>query len=436
MESITVCPFVPGRVRGVVQHGPRATRGDAILLVTQAQLNDISGSPAAILIIDGAPFSHAVIRALGRGIPVAMLEAEQSTSLAEGMTINLDCEQGVITIPATTSLFADWQPVTSTTCGVPFLTSDGQPVELCASAGNIDSAVRAVQAGATAIGLLRSEYLLPPAGTEPDISFYQQSLERIMEAARPLPITIRLLDFTPDKLQSWIPETSGVNRMFGVRGTRLYETQAVYDALRAEMRAVAELSSRYALQLMLPSGSDLAGFCRWRDELHAMLPAGVPIGVMVETPAAALDIERWLQQADFVGFGCNDLMQCLFGAERELPELRHLLDPYSPPLFRFFHLMAENAGEGLKHIQLCGLLPQVQGVLPVLLGLGYRRFSGEPVLIPALAGTVASHTMNECQALAAQVCGALDSAEVRRLLGVAQGTTWGLATGWHSLAKK
>lgn len=428
LEGITVWPFVPGRVYGVVQHGPVAASSDAILLVTQDQLNDISGSPAAILIIDAAPFSHAVIRALGRGIPVAMLEAEQSTSLAEDMAIILDTEQGVISIASPGTSFTARRPAMSTACGVPFMSRDGQPVELCASAGNIDSAIRAVQAGATAIGLLRSEYLIPPAGVVPDTAFFQQTLEQIMEAARPLPMTIRLLDFVPDKLHDWIPPTSGANNMLGMRGTRLYETAAVYRVLQAELQAIAALSSRYALQVMLPSGSTLAGFRHWRDKLHAMLPASVPIGVMLETPATALDIERWLQQADFVGIGCNDMMQCLFGAERELPEVRHLLDPYCPSLFRFFRLMADNAGEKLKRIQLCGLLPQVQGVLPVLLGLGYRRFSGEPVLIPPLAVTVNSQTMHDCQTLASQVCTAMDSAQVRRLLGVAQGTGWGLAT--------
>jgi phosphoenolpyruvate-protein kinase (PTS system EI component) len=285
-----------------------------------------------------------------------------------------------------------------------------------------------VQSGATAIGALRSEYLLPAAGIEPDRAFYRHSLEQIMAAASPLPITIRLLDFTPDKLQEWIPASTGANSMLGVRGMRLYETEAVYRALHAEMQAIDELAARYVLQLMLPSGGELAGFCRWRDELHAMLPTRVPIGVMVETPAAALEIDRWLQHAEFVTIGCNDMMQCLFGAERELPEVRHLLDPYSPVLFQFFRLMAETAGEEIHRIQLCGLLPQVQGVLPVLLGLGYRRFSGEPVLIPSLAETVTNQNMNECETLASQVCAARDSAQVRHLLGVPQGTTWGLAT--------
>jgi phosphoenolpyruvate-protein kinase (PTS system EI component) len=428
MERITVSPFVPGRVRGVIQHEPKTTRDDAILLVTQAQLDDISGTPAAIIIVDGAPFSHAVIRNLGRGIPVAMLEAEQVASLPEGTAVILDTEQNVITPASPGASFTPWDPAASTTCGVPYMTRDGQPVELCASVGNIGSAVCAVQSGATAIGALRSEYLLPAAGIEPDRAFYRHSLEQIMAAASPLPVTIRLLDFTPDKLQEWLPASTGANSMLGVRGMRLYETEAVYRALRAEMQAIDELATCYVLQLMLPSGSELTGFCRWRDELHAMLATRVPIGVMVETPAAALEIDRWLQHAEFVAIGCNDMMQCLFGAERELPAVRHLLDPYSPALFRFFRLMAETAGEDIHRIQLCGLLPQVRGVLPVLLGLGYRRFSGEPVLIPPLAGTVTNQSINACEALASQVCAAGDSTQVRHLLGVSQETTWGLAT--------
>lgn len=429
MESRTIYPFVPGRVRGVVQHGPEATRDDAILVVTQDQLNAVTGTPAALLLIDAAPFSHAVIRSLGLGIPVAMLGEERLTSLTDGSAIILDCVQGQITIPASAAPFTPWTPAMRDTCGEPFKTGDGIAVELCASINNLSSASRAVQNGATAIGLLRSECLLPPAGSTPDTGFFRYHLEQIMEAAKPLAITIRLLDFVPDKLQDWLPTTSGMDHMFGQRGTRLYEMTAVHDVLRAELQAIAALSSYDSLQVMLPSGSELEGFRQWREKLHTLLPAKVPIGVMIETPADALDIGNWLEESEFIGVGCNDMMQCLFGAERELPALRHLLDPYSPALFRFFRLMAERAGDQVHRLQLCGLLPQVQGVLPVLLGLGYRRFSGEPVLIPSLANSVTGKTINECQQIATEVCAARNSAQVRQILRVVPGPGWGLATG-------
>ena len=91
---------------------------------------------------------------------------------------------------------------------------------------------------------------------------------------------------------------------------------------------------------------------------------------MTEVPAAILDMQHWFEVADFVSIGCNDLMQCLFAADRDIPELRNYLDPCAPALFRFLRQAATAAGENIDKVQLCGLLPQMPGVLPVLLGMG------------------------------------------------------------------
>ena len=111
-----------------------------------------------------------------------------------------------------------------------------------------------------------------------------------------------------------------------------------------------------------------------------------------------------------------------------------MLDPYRPELFRFFQAGAIAAGEVLENVQLCGLLPQVAGVLPILIGLGYRRFSGEPVLIPLLARSLIGQDLNDLEHLAARVCAAATGAEVRSLVGVPRYATWGLVSGQATLA--
>ena len=133
---------------------------------------------------------------------------------------------------------------------------------------------------------------------------------------------------------------------------------------------------------------------------------------MVETPAAALDIANWLAVSDFVAVGCNDLMQCLFAADRDRADVQHYLDPCAPLLFRFFRQMAQAAAGDLQRVQLCGLLPQLPGVLPVLLGLGFRTFSVDATQIPRLAQTLQAYTVSGMQALADSVCAAKTSADV------------------------
>jgi phosphoenolpyruvate-protein kinase (PTS system EI component) len=144
---------------------------------------------------------------------------------------------------------------------------------------------------------------------------------------------------------------------------------------------------------------------------------------MVETPAAALDIAQFCEAADFVALGTNDLMQCLFAADRDLPELRDYLDPYAPVLYRFLRQVAELAGPHLHRVQVCGALSQLRGVLPLLLGLGYRVFSVDPVFIPYLARDVTATDTTAARALVDTVCGVRTSEEVREHLGFSPAPT-------------
>jgi phosphoenolpyruvate-protein kinase (PTS system EI component) len=98
--------------------------------------------------------------------------------------------------------------------------------------------------------------------------------------------------------------------------------------------------------------------------------------------------------------------------------LRHLLDPYCPTLYRFLHQVAQEAGAARGSILVCGLLAQLPGALPLLMGLGYRRFSVDPVMIPWLAQAVRSTSLQEAAAWADFVCSARHSLQVRELLGV------------------
>ena len=138
---------------------------------------------------------------------------------------------------------------------------------------------------------------------------------------------------------------------------------------------------------------------------------------MIETPSGALDIGRWLDTVDFVAVGCNDLMQSVFAADRDQPMLKTYLDPYAPVLFRLFKQMAESIEERLDRVQLCGLLPQYPGVMPILLGLGYRTFSVEAMLIPHLVQVIQSVSTKSARILAERVCDARQTCEVTKLLG-------------------
>ena len=309
--------------------------------------------------------------------------------------------------------------------GKPVLSADGIPVRLCASIRSVEAGRRAVTAGAAAIGLVRTEFLAHEEKAPPGTEFFARAFVELCRAAMPLQVTMRLVDLAPDKMPAWMPHQEMRGGALGLQGVRLFDRDPVRGVVEAQLRTLAELVGRFDLRVLIPYLAHHEDLRHWGSAVRRALPEGAPVGAMVETPSGALCLAEWLYSADFVAVGCNDLMQCLFGADRDRPELRQYLDPYAPPLYRLLQRMAQDAAPRLADVQLCGVLSQLAGVLPVLLGLGYRVFSVDPVWIPWLAQTVRSTVIADAPVLAADVCACIESSEVRKRLGVPGGRIYG-----------
>ncbi|BAZ93061.1 phosphoenolpyruvate-protein phosphotransferase [Thiohalobacter thiocyanaticus] len=396
-------PYFPGRAAGRLHTRPDSLTGQHIALITPGDIRHITGLPAGFLIVEPTPFSHAMITLLGLGIPTVLIEAGQAQALQTGMPVGIDGMTGEIGINA--GIPARHAPSPrQRRPGARLNTVDGTRVRLLASVRSAAAARQAAAAGASGIGLVRSEFLSPQDGTIPDADFYRRSFRDLLDAAAPLPVTVRLLDLAADKLPAWLPPTPRLGEPLGLQGVRLYHTRPIQQVIRDQLTALAELADTHSIRLLLPFIVRLEELQCWQTMARRRLPDSVRIGAMAETLAAVLDIPHLLDSADFVAIGCNDLMQAVFSADRDEPVLRHYLDPYAPVLFRLFRQIAASAGERLERIQLCGVLAQIQGVLPVLLGLGYRNFSVDAPFIPHLADTIAGISLSDCEALAADIC--------------------------------
>lgn len=404
--------FVPGVVRGKLTRNP-AARG--ILLADHKILQRISASPAGCVLVDAAPFSHASIGLLSRAIPTVIVGAEAALQLDEGIEVTLDGASGWV-LP----FEADDADLTPFPPPVPCepRTRDGEMVDIRASVRSVPAVQLARERGVAAIGLVRTEFVLPDGGAMPDRAFYAEAFEAMLEAAYPLPVTFRLLDLAADKHPGWaaaLPETGPL----GLHGSRLYRHPVVRAVVEAQLEALEPLSRRFTIGLLVPNVDSVEEFQHRRASIDAALSApDVRVGAMLETAGAALAVDRFLAATDLAGFGLNDLMQSLFGADRDLPAVRAHLDPYAPALYRFLRLTAELAGADVNRVQLCGILPQLPGVLPVLLGLGYRTFSVDVAHAPYLARTLATRCAAEDRGLADAVCAAASGHAVADLLGV------------------
>jgi phosphoenolpyruvate-protein kinase (PTS system EI component) len=406
-------PYVGGVVRGRLALTLAQDPAGQILLLRQTELQPFEKLPAGFIIVDAAPFAHAVIPLLGYARPTVILDSRQASDLPVGGEILLDGTRGwVSTDPASIARIG---PQAAASAGA-HRTSDGIAVQLRASVRDVSAARRAASCGADAIGLLRSEYLTPPGGAQPDVDFYRRTFRRVCVAAAPLPVTVRLLDIAPDKLPAWLQGRDMVTSPLGLQGVRLYRREPIRSVWRAQLAALDGLGREFDIRLLIPYLTDLTELREWTGRLRRELTSPLSLAAMAENPAAALQIGDWLEQVDFVALGCNDLMQCLFGADRDRPELRSYLDPYAPALYRFLRQVAVGAGERVGQIQLCGVLPQLPGILPLLLGLGFRVFSVEPAQLDRLRETLAATSIQRAVMLTESVCGARDARQVHRLL--------------------
>lgn len=423
MKAVTGLPYIPGRAIGRLCFAADADAG-AIAVLAWTQLDSLRGTPEAIIVVEPAPLSHSMIRLFGRGRPVVCVDEEQFRDLEEGVTVLVDGDHGTVRECAPGEE-VDWQaevaawPVNH----APLQTADGVAVQLRASVASAAGAKAARTRGATAIGLVRAEYLVADGPAPPGPEDYETALSNLCRAAAPLAVTLRLSDYGVSKRPTWLEPGLALSPL-GRQGLRWFDHPQVAHVVEAQLQAVARLSGQWPLSVLLPFVTLAEESACWRQWARRRLPAGVAVGVMAETPAAVLSIGELLRDADCVGIGCNDLLQGLFEADRDLPEVRTLLDPYAPAVYRLLHAGAEAAGPQCARIQLCGLLSQLPGVMPILVGLGFRAFSVEPLLLPWLDAQVRAVDSEQAQVLARKVCAAGSGAEVRQRIGLAPGRTW------------
>lgn len=404
-------PYVPGRIKGPLRIGPRAATADGIVILDQRELAGFAGPCSALAVIDGQPFSHTMIRLLGSAIPTIIITQAQAVMLPGDREMVLDGHTGMLCEP---QLLAQHPAIEVTPADplAPLLTRDGERIILRASAADRNDVMRAPSSGATAIGLLHMEYLGSTRPTLPDAGFFASELSHCCRAAAPLTVTFRLPDISIDKLPRWcqsLPLTFDNNR---TRGTRIYDREPFKTLLDNILEGVRHCAQNYQLRLMLPFIDSVTTFVHWRDQIKQRLPATIAIGAILETVSAIEQIDQFFAEAAFIAIGTNDLSANLLQCARDSDRMT----PYDPAIYRLLQQMATLAGNRCKEIQLDGQLARMPGVLPVLIGLGYRTFCLAPVLLPYLAEEIREIDISKAEELARQVLQAGNIDEVKRLL--------------------
>ncbi len=275
----------------------------------------------------------------------------------------------------------------------PAVTADGVEIDLLANINNVADAAAAKAMGASGVGLFRTEYLFLTHPDVPDEEEQTAAYRQIIAESPNHRVTIRTLDLGGDKTIPYLGHAREANPFLGWRSIRLSFEHPEFFAtqIRAVLRAAA--GPRNYVRLMFPMITTLEEIRRVqgmvarakKDLAKQSKPFGpVPVGLMLEVPAAAVMIDSLLEVVDFVSIGSNDLVQYLMAADRDNPRVSHLCQPLSPAVLRVLANTIAACNRASKPVTLCGEMAGRPRAVVLLLGMGLRSFSMSPAFIPTI----------------------------------------------------
>ena len=377
----------------------------------------------------GSATSHVAILARGLGIPAVTGIDPDALELSSGTRVVLDGYAGTLNPSPTEAQEAaalrrqqedDVRRTAELAVATqPAITRDGHRVEVVANLGDVDEAARVVEVGAEGVGLLRTEFLFMDRRTAPDEDEQARTYETIARALGPDRIlVIRTLDVGGDKPLPYLSVGVEANPFLGERGIRLTLNHA--DLFRAQVRAILRASRVGKVAIMFPMIATPAEWRAGRElverERVALGVKSIPVGIMVETAAAALLADQFAREADFFSIGTNDLTQYTLAMDRANPRFASQVDALNPAVLRLIERTVAGAQTQKRWVGICGALAGDPAAVPVLLGLGVHELSVDVPLVPAVKARVRSLSIEECRATARQALDAADAAAVRALV--------------------
>ncbi len=301
----------------------------------------------------------------------------------------------------------------------PAATADGIRIRLDANIEFPDDLANARYAGAEGIGLYRSEFLLTGSRGAPTEDYQYQVYRTMLEGMAPSPVTVRTFDVDEDQMAlrstdptmggSWIAEEERGSRQ-GLRGLRLSLTRP--ELFRTQIRALLRAARHGTLRVMFPfvSGVEQLREARrivddvareLRSTGHIVPP--VPIGVMIEIPAAAYTADLLAREVDFFTIGTNDLIQYCLAVDRADERVSRLYEPLHPAILRVILMVRRAANRARIPVSLCGEMASDPALLTLLVGLGLREFSMTPGAIGVAKQVLSELRSEDLRALARRV---------------------------------
>ena len=401
---------------------------------------------AGVATDEGGADGHTAIMLRALGVPAVLGVAGLSQAVHPGDVVVVDGGAGTVVVnPTPATLTAARRAVTAFARETQRLgqlrrlesvTTDGETIELQANLEIPAELPLIAQSGAAGIGLLRSEVLFMNRETLPDEDAQFEVYRTVVEAMGGDPVTIRVLDWGGEKdieaLQSAgvVPEVADHNPALGLRGIRLLLRE---DKLfETQLAAILRAASFGPVRVLLPMVTNVAEVREAREtyervarRLRRRFASGggerigeklPPMGIMIETPGAALSADALALEADFFAIGTNDLSMYTLAVDRAESDVAHLYDPLHPAVLRLVQFATEAALRMRMPVSVCGEMAANPRLTPLLVGLGLRSFSMNASAVPRVKQAVRGLNTDDCARFARRVMEQSDPARIQEMV--------------------
>ncbi|AYV46022.1 phosphoenolpyruvate--protein phosphotransferase [Caulobacter flavus] len=415
----------------------RVLPAGAILLADEllpSQLMGVDPSQVAgFATARGGPTSHVAILAAAMGLPALVAVGQGALEISDGTALILDAEGGRLRVAPDAEALAQAQSAIAArherraaakaAAHQESRTACGERIEVFANVGSEKDALAAVANGAEGSGLLRTEFLFLDRDTPPDEDEQARQYQAVASALDGRPLIVRTLDVGGDKAAPYLPIPAEENPALGLRGVRvsLWRPHLLKTQIRAILRVQPPQGQKgRQCKIMVPmvgSLSELRAVRAVLDEAKREMGIAerVELGVMIETPAAAVTADLIAAEADFLSVGTNDLTQYVLAMDRGNPELAARIDALHPAVLRMIDQTCKGAARHGRWVGVCGGLASDLAAVPVLLGLGVTELSATAAAVPEVKALVRGLSLEACRDLAARTLDQTSPEAVRDL---------------------
>jgi len=369
----------------------------------------------------GGQTSHTAIIARMLGIPAVVALNDITTDVTGGETIVIDGTRGVvITNPdeETTKRYETrrkedhaFEAQLSELRDLPAVTADGAAISLQANIELAAEARIAMDSGAEGIGLYRTEFMFLGSERMPTEEQQYETFRAAVRHVRGKPLTIRTIDLGAEKMVDYLEPQHDHNPALGLRSVRYCLTHL--DMFKTHLRALLRAAIDADVNIMFPMITTLMELRQARSTLHDVMEDleddGIPfkhdiaMGMMVETPAAALLSNSFAKEVSFMSIGTNDLTQYTLAVDRANERVAHLYCSHSPAVLKLIREVIQAGRRNNVDVSVCGEMAGAPLYCEMLIGLGIRQLSMAPKDVPEIKQIVRTTSIKRCERIARKV---------------------------------